>query len=153
MSFPCPMELVRRLVRYHLADYVRGETSSWPSEAIRDAAMTLTVTEKTPEWMDLRLSGSAQLFSEGSWYEGACRERGLDTSLLGYLRFDRRTEQFVKIRCCGGGIEMGWHGLQRTAGRFGASADRNCDDNCWTGGEGPHSAACVSESRWSGVVF
>ncbi|MDE2723818.1 MAG: hypothetical protein OXI59_10630, partial [Gemmatimonadota bacterium] len=92
---PMPDGLVRRLVRYHLADYVRGETSSWPSEAIRDAAMTLTVTEETPEWVDLRLSGSAQLFSKGSWYEGACLERGLDASLLGYLRFNRRTERFV----------------------------------------------------------
>ena len=94
---PVPDGLVRRLVRYHLADYVRGETSSWPSEAIRDAAMTLTVTEETPEWVDLRLSGSAQLFSKGSWYEGACLERGLDASLLGYLRFDRRTERFVRF--------------------------------------------------------
>ena len=58
---------------------------------------TLMVTEKTPEWVDLRLSGSAQLFEDGSWYEGACRERGLDASLLGYLRFDRRTERFVRF--------------------------------------------------------
>lgn len=94
---PMPDGLVRRLVRYHLADYVRGETSSWPFEAIRDAAMALTVTEETPEWVDLRLSGSAQLFSEGSWYEGACQVRGLDASLLGYLRFDRRTERFVRF--------------------------------------------------------
>ena len=93
---PLPEGLIRRLVRYHLADYVRGETSSWPSEAIRDAAMTLTVTEKTSEWVDLRLSGSAQLLSEGS-YEDACRERGLDASLLGYLRFNRRTERFVRF--------------------------------------------------------
>ena len=59
--------------------------------------MTLTVTEETSEWVDLKLSGSAQLFSEGSWYEGACQERGLDASLLGYLRFDRRTERFVRF--------------------------------------------------------
>ncbi len=94
---PFPEGLVRRLVRYHLADYVRGETSSWSSEAIRDAAMTLTVTEKTPEWVNLRLFGSAQLFEEGRWYEGACRERGLDASVLGYLRFDRRVERFVRF--------------------------------------------------------
>ena len=94
---PLPEGLVRRLVRYHLTDYVRGETSSWSSESIRDASMTLTVTDKTPEWVDLRLSGSAQLSAEGSWYEGACRERGLDASLLGYLRFDRSEERFVRF--------------------------------------------------------
>lgn len=94
---PIPEGLVRRLVRYHLADYVRGETSSWSSEAIRDASMVLTVTEETPEWMDLRLSGAAQLFEKGSWYEGVCRERGLDASLLGYLRFDRQMERFVRF--------------------------------------------------------
>ena len=94
---PLPEGLVRRLVRYHLTDYVRGETSSWSSESIRDASMTLTVTDKTPEWVDLRLSGSAQLLSEGSWYEGACRERGLDESLLGYLRFARSEERFVRF--------------------------------------------------------
>ena len=94
---PLPEGLVRRLGRYHLADYVRGETSSWSSESIRDASMTLTVTDKTPEWVDLRLSGSAQLSAEGSWYEGACRERGLDASLLGYLRFARSEERFVRF--------------------------------------------------------
>ena len=67
---PLPEKLVRRLVRYHLTDYVRGETSSWSSEAIRDAAMVLTVTGKTPEWVNLRLSGVRAVVRGGKLVRG-----------------------------------------------------------------------------------
>ena len=106
-TYPFPEGLTRRLVRYHLVDYVRGEAPPWPPDSVRDAAMTLTVTGMTLDWIDLKLSGHAQLLAEGEWYDGACRERGLDAVLLGNLRFDRRTERFARFDVVAVGMRWG----------------------------------------------
>lgn len=110
-SFPTPEGVVRRLVRFHLIDSVRGETSPWPSEALRDVEMALTVTGVTPEWVDLELFGHADLCEEGDWCtfppresvykrgEMCCviRERGFDAKLLGYLSFYRQAQRFARF--------------------------------------------------------
>ncbi len=120
-SFPMPEGVVRRLVRFHLIDSVRGETSPWPSEALRDVEMRLTVTGVTGARVDLALSGHAVLCEEGDWCtfppresvyqrgEMCCviRERGFDAKLLGYLSFDRQAERFSRFDLAAVGSRWG----------------------------------------------
>jgi hypothetical protein len=120
-SFPMPEVVTRRLVRFHLIDSVRGETSPWPVEALRDVEMTLAVTGVSPERVDLKLSGHAVLCEEGDWCtfppresvyergEMCCviRERGFDAKLMGFLSFDRQAERFSRFDLVASGLRWG----------------------------------------------
>lgn len=114
-SFPMHGPVARRLIRYHLLDSVRGETSAWPAEALRDTEMALTVIEATPDRVDVRLTGHAHLTEQGEWHARrrnngiSCliQERGYDAQLLGYLMFDRRERRFSRFDLMAVGTRRG----------------------------------------------
>lgn len=101
--FPVPPAVVRRLARFHLLDNVRGETPMWKEEEVRQAEMTLEVTEVRPERIELRLHGAVRNVASGTW---AVRpfaerlndtERGFDCRLQGFLSYDRVRGRFVRF--------------------------------------------------------
>jgi len=109
--FPLPEAIHRRLVRYHMLDIVRGETSPWSKTAPDDVALSLTVTDATPDRVLLTLSGGGCLRERGSWCikpprtsvykqdEMCCLldERGFEMAALGYLAFDRKNGRFSRF--------------------------------------------------------
>lgn len=113
--FPLYGPIARRLIRHHFLDSVRGETHAWPAEAILSSEMTLTVTEATPDRVDLRLSGHAHMTERGEWCarrrnDGICcliQERGFHAEMLGYLSFDRQGGRFDRFDAMATGTRWG----------------------------------------------
>lgn len=108
MVFPFPDKLTRRLARYHLLDYVHGETDPWPATAVRAADLKLRVTKATAERVDMTLTGEALLCEKGIYeYDGKVQERGFDAKLLGYLSFDRKAKKFIRFDIVAVGTRWG----------------------------------------------
>jgi hypothetical protein len=105
--FPMPERLMRRLVRFHLVDYVHGETPAWSLEQVRAAEVKLRVTAVTPERVELTLTGSARMAEESRRQEGGVPSRGFDASVLGYLVFDRQAERFRRFDVVAVGTRWG----------------------------------------------
>ena len=120
-SFPLYGPVARRLVRFHLLDMVRGETSPWTPEAVREADIQLAATHVSPQQVDLRLSGHVDLCEYGEWCaqppsyaphkrgQMCCmmNERGYEANLLGHLSFNRITGEFTRFNVVVSGIRWG----------------------------------------------
>jgi hypothetical protein len=113
-----PRPLVERLARLHLLDNVRGQTSPFPAEAIRDATLTSRVTAVDGDVVSLRLEGRTQAVQKGNWSirgyrdmnRPGAQERGLEMQLLGSARFDRKHGRFVGFEVVAVGTR--WGGTQ-----------------------------------------
>ncbi len=92
---PFPRKLTRRLARFHLLDYVHGETPPWPSEVADRAEIELHITRATKSMVEATLKGKAPLCERN--VEGTGIERGFDATLLGKLVFDRRKQRFSRF--------------------------------------------------------
>src|SRR6185312_13051609 len=44
-----PWEFVRRLARFHLRDFVRGEPPVWPADAVQHAELRVAITDVSDE--------------------------------------------------------------------------------------------------------
>jgi hypothetical protein len=91
---PVPPAIARRIVRFHLIDNTRGEPPMWTPEDVRASEMTLTVQEQTPGHVLLRLDGHALLATAP---DPARAGRGYDAALLGYVRYDRKTNRIDRF--------------------------------------------------------
>ena len=86
-------------------DYMEGSVNSLPP---RETSMTLTVEKVTDDAMTLRLNGRGQMgkpLDEKSKTES--HSRGCEINLLGYLHFNRRTQQFEQFDLVGLGHAWG----------------------------------------------
>jgi hypothetical protein len=62
-----PAPVVRRLARFHLRDYVRGEPFSWPDDAIQRAELSSEIVEVDGPEVRLALTGAVHLEREVEW--------------------------------------------------------------------------------------
>jgi hypothetical protein len=107
-----PRRVVRRLALFHLRDFVRGEPSAWPEEALRHAEVTSGVTAVDGDRITLRLTGTIKLQYEMSWRrpnDGArhtsdCR---YDAALSGEAIWDATQERFVSFELLASGPRQG----------------------------------------------
>ncbi len=93
-----PWEIVRRLARFHLRDFVRGEPSVWPEEAIRHGELVAEISQaqtvsSQPRRLHLRLQGAIRLQWEARWVRPEtgeeCRsDTGFDATLQGTAVWD-----------------------------------------------------------------
>jgi hypothetical protein len=113
-----PRALVERLVRFHLVDNVRGQTSSFRASAVKEARLTTKVTGIEGDVVSLRLEGQTRSEDEGRWSIRGSRDmrspstqkRGLETRLLGFARFDLKQGRFVGFEVVAVGTR--WGGTQ-----------------------------------------
>jgi hypothetical protein len=113
-----PRALVARLARLHLLDNVRGQTSSFPAAAVEDAQLTSKVTDLDGDVVSLRLEGRTRTVQKGTWSirgyrdmnSPSAQERGVETKLLGFARYDRRLGRFVSFEMVAAGSR--WGGTQ-----------------------------------------
>lgn len=114
-SHEVPRELVERLVRFHLLDNVRGQTSPFPSRAIEEARITSEVTEVDGDRVTLRLEGRTKA-QQGDELPGrggregrrrGSERRGLATELLGFAEFDLKDGRFVAFEAVAVGERWG----------------------------------------------
>lgn len=89
-----PDRVVRRIVRFHLVDNTRGEPPFWSNEDVREASMTLTVEDVSPDRVRLRLVGSVLLATSADVSQA---DRGYDASLLGDIEVDRSSESITRV--------------------------------------------------------
>ena len=103
-----PASLLRRIARFHLRDFVRGEPSVWPEAAIRAAHLTSEVTVVAGERVRLVLRGAVRLRWDARWTrpedaEERTSDCGFDATLYGEAEWDRAAGRFVAfdLLACG----------------------------------------------------
>jgi hypothetical protein len=107
-----PWEIVRWLARFHLRDFVRGEPSVWPEEAIRDGELTVRVIRAEPDRVRLALRGTIRLQYEMRWVrpeEGEERRSdcGFDATLVGEAVWDEALGRFTAFDLVAAGLRWG----------------------------------------------
>jgi hypothetical protein len=110
-----PPELVRRLARFHLRDFVRGEPPVWPAEAIRQATLeagVLDVSGERDHLVRLALRGGVRLEWQWRWLdryrdEERQSESGLDVALYGEATWDIEQGRFVAFDLLAAGPRWG----------------------------------------------
>lgn len=116
-SHDLPTPLMRRLVRCHLIDNVRGETSPFDEKDIEKARLSVHVTDRQLDLVSLRLEGESRTVAEGSWKIRGLGDntptpqtRGYDARLEGTARYDLQREAFTAFDLVAVGSR--WGGTQ-----------------------------------------
>jgi hypothetical protein len=95
-----PERLVERLARLHLVDTVRGQSPSFPKDAVVTAELRSEVALVDGVRAHLRLAGRTHAQQKGRWVvvdgnEPEEHERGVKTELTGRAVWDMEAERFV----------------------------------------------------------
>ena len=107
-------DLSWRLARFHLRDFVRGEPAPWPSEAVREASLTATVTGVHDATATLALEGRASMAWDYRWVRpqdggevvSPCR---FDAEIQGEASWDASVGRFVAFDLVAWGPRFGAH--------------------------------------------
>jgi hypothetical protein len=107
-----PAAVVRRIALFHLRDFVRGEPSAWPEEALREGSVTSTVTRVEGDLVHVRLDGRIHLEqtmrwrrpNDGSSHTSDC---GYDARLAGEAIWDRSKRRFKSFDLAAAGPRWG----------------------------------------------
>ena len=104
--------VLERLARFHLRDFVRGEPSVWPAEAIRHATLTSEVTRVDGDLIHLTLRGQITLAYQMRWIrpdDGETRvsDCAFDASLAGEATWDVVHQRFVRFDLVAAGPRQG----------------------------------------------
>ena len=115
--------LVSRLVRCHLLDNVRGQTSAFRAKEVQKAELEAIVESKVGARVTLQLRGETRAQrDQGAW------PRGFVSTLTGQAVWDLEAERFVRFQLLATGKRWGhtrYNSRQpRRRGRGGDAADR-----------------------------
>jgi hypothetical protein len=110
-----PRVLVERLARMHLVDNVRGQTTHFPRRALQAARLASRITAIEGDIIVVRLEGRTETLEDGNWPVGGFRDadrpsaqkRGMELSLLGRARYDRKQEKFIAFELVAAGTRHG----------------------------------------------
>lgn len=110
-----PSSLVRRIVRCHLVDNVRGQTWPWDDNHVQAARLQVEVTGVEGSIVSVRLEGEVKTYAEGTWSVRGFRDqrtpttqkRGFDARLLGKATFDLSKERFTAFELLALGTRFG----------------------------------------------
>ncbi len=107
-----PKPVVRRLARFHLRDYVRGEPFNWPDEAIRHAEIASEIVAIDGDTVQLALAGAVRLEAEVEWVapeDGETKryDNGFVVELRGEATWDRAREAFTAFELVAAGERWG----------------------------------------------
>jgi len=110
-----PREVIRRLARFHLRDFVRGEPPVWPEEAIRDAELESAILEVAGDerrLVRLALHGAVRLEWDWRWHdrqrdEDRHAESGFDAALYGEATWDESRGAFIAFELLAAGPRWG----------------------------------------------
>lgn len=83
-----PDDLVRRLVRIHLVDNVRGQTGGYRPEAVEEAEINCEVTRIKKNIVTIKLTGKVKQQQDG---------RGVEGTMLGEALYNTKDEKFDKF--------------------------------------------------------
>ena len=117
-----PARITRRLARFHLRDFVRGEPYAWPEEALQHAELHAEVTAVDGDEIYLTLRAAIRLDHEAHWVRPEDGEErryrtGFDARLTGEAVWNDRQHAFTAFD------------LLATGPRWGANQYNNRDDD------------------------
>ena len=107
-----PHAVVRRIALFHLRDFVRGEPSAWPEEALREGSITSAVTLVEGTLVHVRLEGRIRLEhtmrwrrpNDGTTHESDC---AFDARLAGEATWDSAAQRFTRFDLAAAGPRQG----------------------------------------------
>jgi len=107
-----PWPIIRRLARFHLRDFVRGEPFAWPEEAIRHGDLWSEVVEVTGSTVRLVLRGAVRLEIEARWIRPEDGEErrypsGYDCTLYGEATWNQQRAAFDAFELVASGQRWG----------------------------------------------
>jgi hypothetical protein len=107
-----PAEVLRRLARFHLRDYVRGEPFSWPEDAIRDASLGAEIVDVSGSRITLTLRGAVKLERVAEWVapeDGETKryDTGFHCTLAGEAVWDDERGAFTAFEMVAAGDRWG----------------------------------------------
>lgn len=113
-----PRQLIRRLARLHLLDYVRGQVPSFLEADIQVARLQTKILKHTGTTVKLRLVGKTRAVRKGRWPVNGHRDRddpqpqelGFETDMLGFATYDTKTKAFTAFELVAVGHR--WGGTQ-----------------------------------------
>ena len=86
-----PASLVQRIVRCHLVDNVRGQTSAYRAKEVRAAELEARVTAVKGKLVSIAFEGKSEAEAKGRW------PRSMRTRLAGRAVFDAKTGRFASF--------------------------------------------------------
>lgn len=107
-----PWAVRRRIARFHLRDFVRGEPFAWPDEAIHHAELTAEIVALASTQVRLVLRGAIRLEHENHWIRPEDREErryrsGYNCTLYGEAVWDEERQAFTMFELVGTGPRWG----------------------------------------------
>ncbi len=107
-----PWSVVRRLARFHLRDFVRGEPFAWPEEAIRRGELWTVIVGVDGSAIRLELCGAVHLEADVHWVRPEDGEErrypsGFDCALRGEATWDDTIGAFVAFELAAVGQRWG----------------------------------------------
>ncbi len=84
-TYRLPLPLTERLVRFHLRDVVRGQTTTFSPSEIDRATIEITTTQQSPNVFELAIRGSTKTHTEHSSEHET--PHGVATNILGSARY------------------------------------------------------------------
>jgi hypothetical protein len=107
-----PRAVIRRLARFHLRDFVRGEPFAWPEAAIRHAELVTEIAAVGGDTIGLVLRGRVHLEYEAGWVRPEDGEErrypsGYDCTLYGEATWDDARRAFVAFDLAAAGPRWG----------------------------------------------
>lgn len=124
--------ILKRLVRLHLVDIVRGQSPAYKLEHVERAALTARVTAVEANTLELVFTGDARVAAEGHWGvagykdmrkdEQSKQSRGFEGSLVGRATWDRERGRFSAFELVALGSRWGgtrYNGRHDDLGRAG----------------------------------
>jgi hypothetical protein len=107
-----PRKVIERLARFHLRDFVRGEPSVWPAEALRHGELVSEVTGVQGDVVRLALRGRITLRYAMHWVrpedgEERCSDCGFDAELRGEATWSTTQQAFTSFDLVAAGPRHG----------------------------------------------
>lgn len=111
-KFRLPERFVQRLVRFQLVDNVLGLTTPFEPQDVRFAYIDGVVTSLEDGLATVRLSGATKAVANGVWQQSEVStplpaERGFETALHGWVRYDQKREKFEQFDLLASGKRWG----------------------------------------------
>ncbi|MEK7467263.1 MAG: hypothetical protein AAB074_07615 [Planctomycetota bacterium] len=106
-----PEALVRRLVRCHFVDNVRGQTNAFPDEAVKQASLKATIESVKGDRVTVRYEGPVELVHKGRWAADDTgekdQERGYRGTILGRGVWSLQGRRFISLDLTSTGTRWG----------------------------------------------
>jgi hypothetical protein len=103
--YQLPAELVTRLARFHFVDNVKGQTTRFSRDGVKESQISTEVTMRTGPLVKLNISGVTRGVAADGWWQSA---NGVVTRLLGNATFDLEQGAFVEFEMVALGRRWGY---------------------------------------------